>query len=132
MTMHGAYSPRAGLELPEPAPHAARPGAACPDCRRASLDNHDFECTHGPRCVQNPRGSSALAWEDKPPAEADPYRALETACRAARAASHERKLDPPVAKALAAVAEALSAAVDVIRVQQRELAALKGVTFGDP
>ena len=73
-----------------------------------------------------------LDWEDPKPAETDPYRAFEAAARAARAASHERKLDPPVAKAFAAVTDALGKAVDVLRVQQREIAALKGVTFGDP
>ena len=27
----------------------------CPDCERASIDNHDFACTKGPGCVERPR-----------------------------------------------------------------------------
>ncbi len=73
-----------------------------------------------------------LDWEPPAPAETDPYRAFETAVRVARAASHERKLEAPVARAFAAVADALAKAIDLARVQQREIEALKGVTFGDP
>ena len=73
-----------------------------------------------------------LAWEEPAPVETDPYRAFEAAVREARAASHERKLEAPVAKAFAAFADALAKAIDLARVQQREIAALRGVTFGDP
>lgn len=68
---------------------------------------------------------AGLAWDDPAPVETDPYRAFETAVRAARAGSHERKLDASVAKAFEAFAEALAKAVDLARVQQREIAALK-------
>ena len=99
---------------------------SCPDCERASLDNHDLECTRGPGCVERPA----------PP---DLARAFETAVREARAASHSHRLDTATQRALNALVAAFEAQVDLIRVRDRELADLRdrvdriaGVTFGDP
>ena len=36
-------------------PHTSPRRADCPDCERASVDNHDFFCTRGARCVERPR-----------------------------------------------------------------------------
>ena len=86
MTLHGAYSPRPGLELPEPA-----------------ASDH-----------------------------ADPFRAFEAALRVARAATHERKLDPPTARAFAAFIEAADAAKDAFRSLDARLRRIEGRFFGDP
>ena len=70
-----------------------------------------------------------LDWEPTP--DPDPCRAFETALRVARAATHERKLDPPVAKAFAAIVDALDAVRDALRVQQRSAPApVRGPEFG--
>ena len=66
---------------------------------------------------------SGLDIEPPKPIDPDPYRAFESALRAARAATHERKVDPPIAKALAAIADALDKAKVLFRAQQREIAA---------
>ena len=87
MTLHGAYSPRPGLELPEP-------GRA------------------------------------EPPT--DPFREFEAALRLARAATHERKLDAPIAKAFAAIVDALDKAKDAFREQDRRIRAVESRFFGDP
>lgn len=55
----------------------------------------------------------------------DPYVAFEEAMRVARAATHEHKLERPVAVAFAAIIAAGHAAVDAMRVQQRELVSLR-------
>ncbi len=81
---------------------------------------------------------AVVAYVD-PPTPADPVRALEEAVRVARASSHERRLDAPVAKAFRAYDEALSALIDLVRVKDREaaelrqrIARLESVTFGEP
>ena len=78
--------------------------------------------------------ASGLAWQE--PTPPDPVRALEAAVRRARAASHSRRLDTATQAALVEVAEA---AVDLVRIRDRELAEwakrlarVEGVTFGDP
>ena len=55
----------------------------------------------------------------------DPLRALEEAMRIARAATHESKLERPVALAFAAIVEVGHAAVAAFRSQERRLAALE-------
>lgn len=81
---------------------------------------------------------AVVAYVDPPP-PADPVRAVEEAVRVARAASHERRLEPPVARAFQAYDDALAAMIDLVRVRDREAAELRkrvarieGATFGDP
>ncbi len=81
---------------------------------------------------------AVVAYVD-PPMPLDPVRAFEDAVRVARAASHERKLDAPVAKAFRAYDDVLAALVDLVRGKDREAAELRrrltrieGATFGDP
>ena len=53
--------------------------------------------------------------------EANPYRDLEEALRIARAATHEHKLERPVAEAFKAIVDFGHAAVAAFRVQERDL-----------
>jgi hypothetical protein len=53
--------------------------------------------------------------------EANPIGALEAALRVARAATHEHKLERPIAEALKAIIDVGHAAVDAFRAQEREL-----------
>ena len=55
----------------------------------------------------------------------DPLTAFEEALRVARAATHERKLDRPVAEAFAAIVAAGHAAVAAFRDLERRIAELK-------
>ena len=68
---------------------------------------------------------------DAKPAEMDPLRAFEIALREARAATHERKLEAPVARAFASIIEALDKARDAFRAHERRAKAIEGRFCGD-
>ncbi len=128
MISHGHQPNPGGTRLDPPTTGSGvRPRrGSCPACERASLDNHDLECTRGPGCVERP-------------APIDLARAYESAVREARAASHSQRLDTAVQRAMNSLVAAFEAQVDLSRDRDRRIAELTvrvdrlaGVTFGDP
>ncbi len=65
--------------------------------------------------------------EDRLGVKSDALRAFEEALRVARAATHERKLERPIAEAFRAMIGALHAGADILRTHERALAELRAL-----